>query len=132
MCPAINQILLAMGICRNFPRSLVLGPTSHMGIGIQHIFTTQAIRRLRNLIVHTALQTLSGDLFRASLEALIVEVGIGDDIKDYPYHQLSFLATKRLIKSTCWYLSKCQLCLSHDIKTHPTTGRGPTFNEDIL
>jgi hypothetical protein len=90
-----------------------------MGIGIQHIFTTQETRRLKNLIVHTALQTLSGDLFQASLETLIVEVGIGDDVLDYPYYQLCFLATKSLIKSTWQYLSKHQLRLLHDIKTPP-------------
>jgi ribonuclease HI len=119
MRPALMQALQSMGICRNFPRSLVFAPTSHLGLGISNIHTVQEIRRLKNIISHTANASMTGDLFRSSLEALILEVGIGEDVLSYPWLELSFLATKCLIKASWKFLDKHNLTLSHDITINP-------------
>jgi hypothetical protein len=46
MSPAIQQLLVSIGVCRNFPRCLVFAPIDYFGLGIQHIYTTQEIQRL--------------------------------------------------------------------------------------
>lgn len=41
MAQALFQALPAMGVCRYFPRSVVHGPLSRMGLGILHIHSSQ-------------------------------------------------------------------------------------------
>jgi hypothetical protein len=62
---------------------------------------------------------MTEDLFQTSLEALIVEVGIGDNVLEYPWLDLSILATKCLTKSTWKFLRMHNLTLKHDFKTPP-------------
>jgi hypothetical protein len=60
MAPALFQALPAMGICRYFPRSVVYGPLSRMGLAIPHIHSLQEISRLKDMIHHSALGTFTG------------------------------------------------------------------------
>jgi hypothetical protein len=86
-----------------------------MGLGIPHIHSLQEISRLKDMIHHSALGTFTGQLYRGSLEAMILEVGVGMDIFQYSYHELQYLATSSLVKSTWETLSEYNLTLKHDI-----------------
>lgn len=62
MAPVLRYCLPALGICRNFPRKLVFSTLDYMGIGIQHLFTLQEAVRLKDLVIHTFKDTLTGKL----------------------------------------------------------------------
>jgi hypothetical protein len=58
-----------------------------MGIGIQHLFTMQEVARLKDLVIHTFNDTLIGQLYKSSLELLLIEF-------------IDSLATPSLIKTS--------------------------------
>jgi hypothetical protein len=123
MSPALNQFLPSIGVCRNFPRSIVFAPLTVGGLGIAHLYTTQETARITNIIDHTANMTDTGKLHLASLENLIIETGFGNNTLNIPYQYTSFLATDSLIKSTWQFLSENDITLKHNVTT-------PTYREN--
>jgi hypothetical protein len=115
MYPAIQQLLLSLEICRHFPRSLVFAPMKYLGLGINYLHTTQEIQRLQLIIDHTTKDSDTGKLYKASLEHLILEAGMENDILNLPFIELSFLNTSSLVKSTWQFLSFNNIHLHHDI-----------------
>jgi hypothetical protein len=85
MAPVINYALPALRVCRNYPRDLVFSSTKYCGIGIKHIYTLQEIARIKDILHHTYLQTTTGNLYRTSLEYLILELGMGTDLNSIDY-----------------------------------------------
>ncbi len=53
LAPVLTYLLPAMGVCRNFPRTLVFSSIKYMGLGLKHPFTIQEISRLKDVINHT-------------------------------------------------------------------------------
>jgi hypothetical protein len=100
MSPLLATVLPRLGICRHFPRAMVFIPVKVFGLGFQHLYTLQEITRMKDLVYHTANNTITGRLYRASLELLHIELG-----SFLPLHCISFsifgiLVTPSLIKST--------------------------------
>jgi len=123
MAPAVNQALVGLGLCRHFPRAMVFAPVRYLGLGIPHIHTVQDIQRLKGMIEHSAENNFTGLLYRATLENLIIEVGIGEDVLSTPYTETGILATQSSIKKSWEFQSTYDLCLKHDIKL-------PTFHHN--
>jgi hypothetical protein len=113
--------LPAIGVCRNYPQALVFSPPKYAGIGIKHIHTIQETARLKDIINHTYTNTTSGQLYRSSLEYLILELGMGTDISAIDYAKYQHLATNSLIKSTWKFLNENCITLSHDISLPKNT-----------
>jgi hypothetical protein len=67
------------------------------------------------MIEHTANNDFTGVLYRALLESLIIEVGIGEDVLSTPYQTTGALATQSLVKKTWEFLSAHGMTLKHDI-----------------
>lgn len=116
MSPAINQAVVAMGFRCNFPREVVFAPQKYLGLSIPHIHMWQEILCLQVISTHTAKDTFTGHLYRASLEYLIIEVGVGESVLYQNYCALHFLATPSLIRHTWQFLSEYNITLKHDIK----------------
>jgi hypothetical protein len=116
MAPALHQALPAMGVCRNFPRHVVHGPVSHMGLGIPHLHTLQEVARIKDMVHHSSLDTFTGQLYRSSLEALILEVGFASNIFQLPFSDLHFLATHSLVKSTWEFTATHGISIHYDIE----------------
>jgi hypothetical protein len=93
MTPALFQTLPAMGVCRYFPRSVVHGPLSRMGLGMPHIYSLQDTSRLKDIMHHTAIDTFTGQLYRGTLDTMVLKVGAGTDIFHYPFQELQILTT---------------------------------------
>jgi hypothetical protein len=115
MSHTVQYLLPAMGICRNFPRTLVYNSVKYMGLGIQHPYTIQEILRIKDILSHVHRRSTTGNLYRISLEVLFLETGMGSDINKVPKNILNTLATHSLVKSTCQFLQKHELILHHDI-----------------
>jgi hypothetical protein len=62
MAPLLHYALPAMGVCCNFPRSKVFAPTSHLGLGLQHLYTLQEIIRLNDIVTHVSKDTITRKL----------------------------------------------------------------------
>jgi hypothetical protein len=116
MTPILNYLLPAMGICRNFPRTLVYSSTKYMGLGLKHPHTIQEILWIKDILKHTHLLTTTGQLYRISLELLFLEVGMGHDLSVIPKVAIDLLATPSLIRDSCYFLKQHNLNLQHDIK----------------
>jgi hypothetical protein len=119
MAPILQYCLPAMGFCRNFPRDIVFAPISCMGVGIEHLYTIQEIMRLKDLVYHTTYDTDTGNLYRISLEILLIEVGISANLSELNYDQLSGMATPSLVKSTWKFLHENSIHLEHDLQLWP-------------
>jgi hypothetical protein len=114
--PLLTTVLPRLGVCRQFPRAMVFAPTKYFGLGFRHLHTDQEIQRLKDLVFHTANDTITGRLYRASLELMHIELG-----SFLPLHRLSLellgsLVTDSLIKSTWEFMSEHGLSLTADIK----------------
>jgi hypothetical protein len=116
MAPILQYGLPHMGVCRNFPRAMVFAPQQYFGLGLQHLYTCQEIYRLKDMLQHTFRNTCTGNLYRASLELLYIELGVTMELHDIPYQQMAALATDSLVKSTWHFLHTYGLKLTHDIK----------------
>jgi hypothetical protein len=119
MRPLLQYLLPAIGVCRNYPRSLVYSTEKYMGLGIKHLHTTQEILRLKDLLSHTDRNTTMGNLYRTSLEILIIELGMGTDLSSIPPQTMASIATNSLIKSSILFLLKQNIDLIHDISLLP-------------
>jgi hypothetical protein len=116
MSPILQYGLPHMGICRNFPWSIVFATHKYFGLGFQHLYTIQEILRLKDMIQNNFRKTMRGDLYQASLELLYTELGVTNDLHNIPFEKMAPLATDSLVKSTWYFLYTNGLCLHHDLK----------------
>ena len=82
MAPAINQALNSSGMMKNFPRAVVYGPDEFQGLGIHNPFITQGVEHIKALINEIDAGTDTGDLIRATLEQLHLELGTGRGLSE--------------------------------------------------
>ena len=75
----------------------------------------QEIQHIETMIINTMSENFTGTLYRATLEALIVEVGIGVNVLNAPYEQLEHLTTDSIIKTTWEFMDNNQITIQHDI-----------------
>jgi len=55
-------------------------------------------------MTHTADMTITGSLYRASLEVFLIEMGISTDLDSIPFDKTHFLSSDALIKSSWEFL----------------------------
>ena len=72
--PAICQVLLSMGICCSFPRSVVHGPMQYQGLGMPSLYKSQGLVHLQAFQKHGGLTSIMGQLLGASIQWLKVEI----------------------------------------------------------
>lgn len=119
MKPLLQYALPALGVCRTFPRDIVFAPSQFGGLGIRHLYTTQEITLLKDIISHTARGSLLGELYRQSLSTLILEIGLGTKLHQINYTLYGPLVTCSLIKSLWSFFCTHQLDLHHNIDLLP-------------
>ena len=117
MAPVLQAALPAMGVSRSFPRAMVHAPLSLSGLGIPHLFHSQGINHLQSVLDHTTRQTITGQLLQASLEALIIEGGIGPSILHQPYSTFSHWVTPSWWKQLWYFMDLYDITLHHNIDT---------------
>jgi hypothetical protein len=82
MTPALTAGMTNSHICRHFPKDLIHGPASDLGGGIPHLHTLQGILHIKALVGHSGRKGITSQLAKVSMEALILEIGVGEDITD--------------------------------------------------
>jgi hypothetical protein len=116
MAPAIEYVLNTMGVCKHFPRSLLFAPEKLFGLGISHIFFIQDIYRLQDIIFHTSTCSITGKLYKSTMELLIIELGSSLSLQELPFQEVKSLLINTLIKSSWDFLSSNNLYLRHDLE----------------
>lgn len=101
-----QSALPAMGTCANFPRDMLFAPISFQGMGMPHPYVEQGIETLRYFLIHADAATLSGDLYRNSLEQLQLEIGVGIPVFAASFKHLGKLATPSLMKALWEFISE--------------------------
>jgi hypothetical protein len=116
MGPILNFVLPALGICRNFPCYIVHAPKEYFGPAIKHLHTIQEIARIRDIIQHTFQNSITGLLYRGSLELLHIELGLMDQLHTIDFDTMSVITTDSLVKTTWQFSWKEQIELHTDLQ----------------
>jgi len=116
LAPILGYCLPALGICRNFTRKLVFLTLDYMGLDIKHLFILQEISRIKDIVFHTFNDTLTGRLYRASMEQFFLEIGIKPtNLTINQYSIIEHLATPSLAKLAMIFLLQYKVILKHPI-----------------
>jgi hypothetical protein len=105
-----------MGVCRNFLRKLVHSTLDYMGLDVKHLFFLQEIMYIKDIILHNFNDTLTGKLYRASMELFFIELGITPSLLLTRQKAVDCLTTPSLVKSTMTFLAQHNILLKHSIK----------------
>ena len=77
---------------------MLYGPKEEGGLGREDLFIYQGTSKIALLTEHLALQTMTGELLRCSIEAAKVEIGIGRNIFSLDFERFGCLCTDGVIK----------------------------------
>jgi len=103
----------------DFPRTLVFSSLDYMGLNLHHLHTLQEILRLKDIIIHNFNDTLTGRLYRTSIELFFIELGLPNNLCSYDYKLLDGLTTDSLVKSTMLFLHQYKILLRHSVDLRP-------------
>ena len=104
MRPIRQSGLPKVEISRNFPKTVLYGPKMYQGLGILHPYYNQQLQHIEVCIHEGDRDTITGELIRASLEQLQVEIGLPGNLFDQDYEILQTLATECWLKSLWAFL----------------------------
>ena len=110
--PLLQAALPAAGICRTFPRVLVHAPLRYQGPGLPDLYTEQGIPHILMVLHHVHhKQDITGQLLRASLEQLTLELGLAGNALLQDFTKFGMLTTPSWITSTWRFLSESNITL---------------------
>ena len=98
MDPIIKASLPKSSIARTYPHKVLYGPKEEGGLDQTNLYIKQGTTKIALLTEHLALQTMTGELLRCSIEAAKVEVGVGGNIFELNYDMYGCLCTDSMIK----------------------------------
>jgi ribonuclease HI len=101
MSPIRKSGLPKIQVASNFPSKVLYGPKKFQGMGIMHPFYTQEMSHLALCLYEGENQTITGELLRASMEQLLLELGTPGKLLQLDYSKLENIATDCWIK-TVW------------------------------
>jgi hypothetical protein len=105
MTPILQAGLPCAGIVRTFLRALVYGPIEYQGLGIPDLYTSKGISHIERILKCSHLDDdITGQLIRASVEQLKLEVGCNGPTLSVPYEDFTKLATNCWIRQTWQFM----------------------------
>lgn len=118
---------------RRFPLSFRHAPLSLNGLNLPDLYIEQGIAQLRQVITHGAISSITGKLFRVSLELAQLEIGSGQPLFSTPFHIYGCLLTHCWIKSLWEFVSTHKIVLEWPDQVLPKQQRqGDEFIMDHL
>jgi hypothetical protein len=111
MSPVLQGGLPCSGIVRTTPHTLVYGTTKYQGLGIPSLYTEQGIAHISKLLQHGHQPSITGNLLRASLQALQVELGISGFPLEQKFARVGFLATECWVKHAWKFMSSSKFTI---------------------
>ena len=117
--PALQIALPMSKIQRRIPRTLLHSPISTMGMGLPSLYLTQLYSHIMVLLRHGHTPTTTGQLLRASMELLRLELGTDHFPLNLPWHKWGHLATPTWLTATWQSLTEQGLSIT-DTLDSPT------------
>ena len=114
MSPILSVALPQSQVCRTFPRDVVYGPKSLMGLGKTDLHVRQGTSQISVLHQYLQTDTITGELLRSNIEALKIHLGLRSNFFTLDYERLHRLAPQSLMKHV-W-----QFCNKHDVSIQET------------
>ncbi len=99
MAPILEGGLPKASISRNFPRTVLYGPKEEGGLNNSNPYVIQGSTQIALLYDHLDSNTMTGELFRCSIEMAKVEIGIGTHFLLSDYSIYNKLCTDSIIKN---------------------------------
>jgi hypothetical protein len=131
--PLYSLLLPRLGAVRTFPGVFRYAPLSLQGLNLPHLYVEQGIAQLRQVLTHGAISSVTGKLFRVSLELAQLEVGLGSSLFSVSFQHFGFLLSQCWIKSLWEFLSTYQISLSWPDQVLPKPQRtGDSFLMDLF
>ena len=128
MAPALQAGLNASHISRTFPRDVVYGDKKEGGLGIPDIYHLQGISHITLLQKHIKQDSLTGDLFRQSIEAATIELGFSKCYFSLPYESHSKYLTDCWMKHLWLFINKNKIT----IQNYATPSLQPSRENDLF
>ena len=86
MAPILDVDLPHSKVCHTFPRAVVYGPKSLMGLGKKELlYVKQGVVQIGSLHQYLHTDTMTGELFRSNIEMIKVHLGLGQNIFSLNY-----------------------------------------------
>jgi hypothetical protein len=115
MAPVLTAGMTNSHICRHFAKDLIHGPASELRGGIPHLYILQGILHIEALIGHSGQKVTTSQLAKASMEALILEMGVGEEITDLRHRRVVEASASSWIGFAVDFMMENGLQLQHDI-----------------
>ncbi|CAJ1963068.1 unnamed protein product [Cylindrotheca closterium] len=119
MSPVLQVCLPKAGICRSFPRDMVLAPLKFQGLGIPHPFGSQVSKHIETLLRHSTNRTKTGAYLEAALQEHQLETGTSFGIFQQDYCNTAVLASDTWIKRVWKELENMDIYVAFDSPALP-------------
>jgi hypothetical protein len=116
MVPILKAGLPRLGIERNFPRDILLGPKCLQGFGILHPWYHQEIVHLLVCLEQTTIGGITGHQISATMEQMRLEVGLPGWFTDHDFDIWEATLTNSWIKTVWKFAHRFKLAIQ-DSKT---------------
>jgi hypothetical protein len=98
------------GIARTSPRALVYAPIKYQGLGIPNLYISEGTSHIERILKYRHLDDdITGQVVRASVEQLKLEIGCNEPTLSLPCDHFSKLATQCWIRTTGQLMDKYQI-----------------------
>jgi hypothetical protein len=124
MQPIRKSGLPKIELARNFPSKVLYGPKKFQGMGIMHPFYSQEMSHLALCLHEGESATITGELLRASMEQLQLELGLPGSLLQLDYSVLNDLATN------CWLKTVWNFAWTHEIDITDTGPRLTSYRRN--
>jgi len=104
--PALNAILLAIGMNQHFPQDMAYGHFDQFGLAIPHLYDSQGFLHLSALLKFGSSDCTMGQLIRQSYETLQIELGLPGEILINKHSDWSIVCTPTWLTHTWQYTSE--------------------------
>ena len=114
LSPVLNVCLPKAGICRKFPRAVVLAPVSLQGLGIPHPLAQQIYAHLDMLLRHSANRTNTAKYLENNLQSHQLETGTSFGLFQQDYSNTAVLASDTWLKRVWKELESVDMYVAFD------------------
>ena len=114
LSPVLQVCLPKAGVCRNFPRAVVMAPVSLQGLGIPHPFACQLYAHLDILLRHPANRTDMAKYLENNLQSHQLETGTSFGLFQQDYSNTAILASDTWLKRVWKELESVDMYVAFD------------------
>jgi hypothetical protein len=132
MSPVLQVCLPKAGICRSFPRDMVLAPLKFQGLGIPHPFGTQVSKHIEVLLRHPSNRTKTGAYLEAAVQEHQLETGTSFGIFQQEYRNTAILASDTWIKRVWKELEGMDIYVAFDSPVLPLRCSGDALLVEVF